>query len=88
MRDIPVAFWSSTFFMRTANCCIDRPLRERAQILDELLAAAAEVRSPQRHRVTEKTRTSGSSLFEQNAGDEQVAAAQRHPRARVSRRIA
>ncbi len=70
LREIPVAFLIFDVLYARGDLVIDRPLRERAQILDELLSAER----VDHHRVTESQRRPGQGqlLFEE---EEEMAAA-------------
>jgi DNA ligase 1 len=79
LREIPVAFLIFDVLYARGDLVIDRPLRERAQILDELLSAER----VDHHRVTESQRRPGQGhlLF----GEEEEMAAARIIRAHVFR---
>jgi len=55
LRDIPVAFLAFDVFYAGGDLVIDRPLRERARILDELLAAPRRPANPREHRGSQST---------------------------------
>jgi DNA ligase-1 len=79
LREIPVAFLIFDVLYARGDLVIDRPLRERAQILDELLAAERVVH----HRGTESQRKPGQGQLE--FGDEEEIAAASVIRAPVFR---
>jgi DNA ligase-1 len=82
LREVPVAYLAFDVLYASGELLIDRPLRERALMLDELLGSE---RKASHHRVTEaqrkhKTGNSQEKLIfdredELGAGDEKIAAA-------------
>ena len=73
LRETPVAFLAFDVLYAGGELVMDRPLRERARILDELLAAERKIIH---HRVTEEQRKTGQGtlLFENQDRDQQTAA--------------
>jgi DNA ligase 1 len=74
MREIPVAYLAFDVLYANGDLLIDRPLRERAQILDEVLAAE---RKTVHHRGTESQRKAGQEklVFGDEDADQTPAAA-------------
>jgi DNA ligase-1 len=86
LREIPVAFLAFDVLYAGGELVMDRPLRERAGILDALLAAPRKTFDHREHGGSQRT-TQGSLAFEvDKPAEEQVAAASiiRAPVFRVS----
>jgi DNA ligase 1 len=74
-REIPVAFLAFDVLYAAGELLIDRPLRERARILDDLLSPDNQIH----HGVAETRRTAGQTKLifgEDDAGENDVRAAQ------------
>jgi DNA ligase 1 len=69
LRESPVAYLVFDVLYANAELVIDRPLRERARILDELLAAPRKTSNRGGHRGTQ-----GSFVFESGGESEEAAA--------------
>ena len=85
LREVPVAFLAFDVFYAGGELVMDRPLRERAEILDALLAAD---RKATHHRVTEAQRKSKQEILvftDSEAEDENQARAASVIRAPVFR---
>jgi DNA ligase-1 len=82
LREIPVAYLVFDVLYADGELLIDRPLRERGQILDELLAAE---RKTTHHRDTESRSKAGQGRLVFEDDREETAVAARVMRAPVSR---
>jgi len=69
LRDVPVAFLVFDVLYTGGELVIDRPLRERARILDDLLAAPRKPANPREHRGSQST-----LIFDMDGQDAQAAA--------------
>jgi DNA ligase-1 len=79
LREIRVAFLVFDVLFAAGKLTIDRPLRERARILDELLAAERKSANHRGHRGTQ-----GSLAFEANQADTTAASVIRAPAFRAA----
>jgi DNA ligase-1 len=82
LREVPVAYVAFDVFYAGGELLIDRPLLERARVLDELLAGR---RKTARHRDTESQRKKGQSKLVFSDQSEQPPAAAQIIRAPVFR---
>ena len=69
LREVPVAFVVFDVLYLDGQLVMDRPLRERAKILDELLAAPRKTLNHGGHRGTRRKAVQGSLAFEPDRED-------------------